>query len=127
MAAPPNIYSVIVYDLKPKVSDFIDDLNERGQIDLDANGYPYIIKIDAKGPNHMCHIVRNGQVENFVMNTRKRRPPICSWNENDGYVRRGGKKVITVDTVGDGEGRRPERAKRTFEAFQRLTDQILRG
>lgn len=126
MAAPPNIYSVIYYDLKPKVRELIQDLDDRGQIDYDSNGYPYVVKLDCKGSNHMCHFVRNGQVENFVMNTRKRQPPLCSWNESDGYVRRGGKKVITVDTGGD-DGKRPERAKRTFEAFQRLTDQILRG
>ena len=127
MNAPPNIYSIVHFDLKPKIAQFIKDLDERGQIDLDDNGYPYLLKMDCKGSNHMCHIVRNGKAENFVMNTRKRKEPLCSWNESDGYVRKGGKKVITVVAPEGGE-HRGERAKRTVEAaYCRLTDQLLKG
>lgn len=127
MAAPANIYSVVVFDLKPKVKEFIDKLNNEGQIDLDSNGYPYLLKVEQQGPNHVCHVVRNGKQENFIMNTRRRADPITSWNPSDGYKRMGGKKVVVVSTDSE-DGPRGERAKRrSFESFKRLTNQILEG
>jgi len=127
MAAPPNIYSVVVFDLKPKVKDYIDKLNDAGQIDLDENGYPYLVKVEQQGPNHVCHIVRNGKMENFILNTRRKSDPITSWNGADGYKRTGGKKVVVVSTNSE-EKPRGERAKRrSFESFRRLTNQLLQG
>ena len=124
MNGPVNIYTAVVFDLKKKIKDELDRLNDGGQIDLDDDGYPYLTKIDQTGNNHVCHIVRNGRLENFLLNTRKKREPIYSWTAGDGYVRRGGKKVI--DVVSPDEPDRRERQKRTFESFTRIVKQILR-
>jgi len=125
MNAPVNIYTAVVFDLKKKIKDEIDRLNDGGQIDLDNDGYPYVVKIEQSGKNHVCHIVRNGRLENFLLNTRKRREPLYSWNAGDGYMRRGGKKVITVGSPE--EKNRRERTKRSFESFTRIVKQILTG
>lgn len=125
MNDPVNIYTAVVFDLKKKIKDELDRLNDGGQIDLDDDGYPYLIKIDQSGSNHVCHIVRNGRLENFLLNTRKRREPIYSWNSGDGYMRRGGKKVITVGPPE--EVNKHERTKRSFESFKRIVKQILNG
>jgi len=121
---PINIYSNVVFDLNKKISNFIDGLNNSNQIDLDDDGYPYLISVNRVGPNFVVHIVRNNKVENFILNTRKRKDPITSWNPQDGYQRRGGKKVVSVDTSADTPRR--ERAKRSYESFERLTDQLLK-
>jgi len=121
---PINIYSNVVFDLNKKISNFIDGLNNSNQIDLDDDGYPYLISVNRVGPNFVVHIVRNNKVENFILNTRKRKDPITSWNPQDGYQRRGGKKVVSVDTSADAPRR--ERAKRSYESFERLTDQLLK-
>jgi len=125
MNAPVNIYTAVVYDLKKRIKAELDSLNDSGQIDLDDDGYPYLTKIDQSGNNHVCHIVRNGRLENFLLNTRKHREPIYSWNHGDGYIRRGGKKVVNVDSPD--ESKRRERQKRSFESFTRIVTQILRG
>lgn len=126
MNAPANIYSTVVFDLHPKVKEFIDSLNELGQIDLSDDGYPYLLGVEKTGNNINIRLVRNGQQESAIMNTRKRADPILSWSHEDGFKRTGGKKVITVDTEGDKP--RPERARRpSLESFRKLTDQILRG
>jgi len=121
---PVNIYSAIVFDLNKKVKGFIDQLNNDNQIDLDDDGYPYIVKVDRNGPNIVCHLVRNNKLENFILNSRKRKPPIPSWNPEDGFVRLGGKKVIAIAPSGD-DGPKRERLKRTFESFERVVDQIF--
>jgi len=125
MNAPVNIYTAVVYDLKKKIAAELDRLNDSGQIDLDDDGYPYVVKIEQSGKNHVCHIVRNGRLENFLLNTRKKKEPIYSWNGSDGYMRRGGKKVITINSPG--EDNRRERTKRSFESFTRIVKQILTG
>lgn len=127
MTAPPNIYSVIVFDLKPKIKDYIEKLNNEGQIDLDSNGYPYLIKVEQQGSNHICHIVRNGKMENFIMNTRRRADPIPSWDGTDGYKRVGGKKVVVVKTDTDDKPRGERAMRRSFESFRRLTKQLIEG
>ena len=119
----PNIYTMVVFDLHPKVKDFIDSLNTEGQIDLDSSGYPYVIGVDSQGSNITVTMVRGGQQESFVLNTRKRREPILSWNKDDGFIRSGGKKTITFDNVKD----RSERKKRPMESFDKLLEQILKG
>ncbi len=127
MNKPVNIYSAVVFELHPRLKDYIQQLNDDGQIDLDDNGYPYIIKIDNNGGNKICHMVRNGKQENFIMNTRKRKAePVLSWNPEDGFRRFFGRRVISIDTGQDQTGSRPERQKRsTVESLQRVMDQIL--
>lgn len=121
---PVNIYSAVVFDLHPRIKDYIDQLNTDGQIDLDQDGYPFILKIDDNGGNKICHIVRNGAQENFIINTRKRRDPVNSWNAEDGFRRFFGKRVITIG--GEEEGKKKERAKRTsLESIDRIMNQIL--
>ncbi len=124
---PVNIYSAVVFDLHPRIKDYIDQLNGDGQIDLDQDGYPFILKIDDQGGNKVCHIVRNGAQENFIINTRKKRDPINSWKPDDGFRRFFGKRVISIDTSdGEEEGKRKERAKRTsVESIDRIMGQIL--
>ena len=121
--AAPNIYSASLFTMKPKVRGYIDKLNKQGQIDLDEHGYPYVLKIEPQGTNTMCHIVRNGAAESFLMNTRSKAPPVESWDRNDGYRRTGGKKVIMVTSPQNGA--KAERAKRTIDSFERIVDQIL--
>jgi hypothetical protein len=126
MTAPANIYSTVVFDLHPKVRELIDQMNDEGQIDLNDDGYPYLLSAEKTGPNYDIRFVRNGQQENIIMNTRKKAEPVRSWNLADGYKRTGGKKVITVNTSGD--DKRPERARRpSMESFLKLTDSILNG
>lgn len=124
---PVNIYSAVVFDLHPRIKDYIDQLNNDGQIDLDDDGYPYILKIDNNGSNKICQIVRNGKQENFIINTRKRKDPVNSWKSDDGYRRFFGKRVIPINTSTEDEGgKRKERAKRTsFESIDRIMNQIL--
>ena len=127
MNRPANIYSAIVFDLHPKVKEYIDQLNNDGQVDLDDDGYPYLVKVDRNGANQVCHLVRNGKMENFIMNTRRSAEPINSWKPEDGFRRMFGKKVIAIDVnpAGD-DGRRAERAKRTsIESIKRLVNHIL--
>jgi hypothetical protein len=121
---PINIYSNVAFDLNKKIANFIEELNNSNQIDLGDDGYPYLISVNRVGPNFVVHIVRNNKIENFILNTRKRKGPITSWSPEDGYQRRGGRKVVSVDTS-DGAPRR-ERQKRSYESFERLTDQILK-
>jgi len=121
-----NIYSAVIFDLHPRISGYIDKLNKAGQIDLDGNGYPFLLGVEKQGPNHVCQVVRNGQQENFIINTRKQRDPVCSWDPNDGYVRTGGKRIIQVDIGAPAVAQpRPERSKRTIEAFNRLVGQLI--
>ena len=126
MTAPPNIYSSVVFDLHDKVRELLDALNSDGQVDLCDGGYPYLLSAEKTGNNYTIQLVRNGNQESVILNTRKKADPIKSWDPLDGYKRSGGKKVITVDTSGDDN--RPERARRpSLETFQRLADDILRG
>ena len=100
-------------------------MNNDGQIDLDGDGYPFILKVDTNGSNKVCQIVRNGRQENFIINTRKRKDPVNSWSPEDGFRRFFGKRVVSINT-GDDEGKRKERAKRSsYESIERIVDQIL--
>ena len=128
MNKPVNIYSAVIFDLHPRISGYIDELNKSGQIDLDGDGYPYLLAVEKQGPNHVCQMVRNGNQENFIINTRRKRDPVCSWDANDGYVRTGGKRVIQIDTGTRPEEQqtaRPERRKRTMESMRRIVNQIV--
>ncbi len=125
MDKPANIYSAVIFDLHPRISGYIDELNKAGQIDLDDNGYPFLLSVQRQGPNHVCQMVRNGAQENFIINTRKKRDPVCSWDSNDGYMRKGGKRVIQLQSPAP-EAPKPERRKRTFETFRRLVGQLIK-
>ena len=122
----PNVYSMIVFDLHNRIREYIDGLNNDGQIDLDSNGYPYLIKVDKQGSNHICHIARNGKIENFILNTRKRQDPITSWAD-DGFQRVGENKPIKLvaSTGNQGNQQKGERAKITAESYDNLVSQIL--
>lgn len=126
MNKPANIYSAVVFDLNPRIAGYIDELNKAGQVDLDDDGYPFLLSVQKQGANHVCHIVRNGAQENFIINTRKKRDPVCSWSQDDGYARTGGKKVIQIQPATP-EAPKPERRKRTIEAFQRLVNQLIKS
>jgi len=107
----PSIYATVVFDLHPKVKNYLDQLNGTGQVDLDDMGYPYLIKCDRQGPNFFTQISRNNRLENFVLNPRKRSDPVISWNNSDGFERPQQKQVVMVK-VPDGEMNRKERDRR---------------
>ena len=122
MPGPVSIYSTVVFDLHPKVKDFLDQLNAEGQIDLDPNGYPFLVSVNQQGPNHVVAIGRNNRLENFVINPRRRAEPICSWNREDGFKRPQTKQVIMI---GQPNQQRSERQRRTFESFKKLVNNML--
>lgn len=125
MSGYTNIYPAVAFDLNRKVKEYIDQLNQEGQIDLDERGYPYLLSVDRQGPNYVVKIARNNKVESFILNPRKKAEPVKSWSD-DRFVRRGGKQVISIDD--EQENPRRERAKRTaFEDYDYVVDQILRG
>ena len=127
MTRPTNIYPVVVFELNGKIREFIEQLNNMGQIDVDDNGHPYLVSVNRVGNNNFCHIIRNGKMENFVMNTRKKKAPVCSWQDTDGYKRETPKKrtIVMDPTPTESNGRRPERKKRTYESFKQLVDDML--
>ena len=122
---PVSIYSTIVFDLHPRVKEFLDQLNADGQIDLDPTGYPFLIGVDRQGGNFLVNIARNSRQENFIINPRRKADPVMSWNPQDGFARSGGKQVIVVQAP-DQDGVRKERQRRPMESFQRLVDNILK-
>lgn len=121
-----NIYPTVVHDLHTKVRNYIDELNGSGQIDLDKQGYPYVLEVNSVSGSFQVKIVRNRQVESFTLNPRKRiAKPIITWNPEDGYHRPAPKKqVIQIDDPKD--SRKIERKKRpAFENFESLVNDIL--
>jgi hypothetical protein len=120
-----NIYPAIVHDLHSKVRKFIDNLNLEGQIDLDSQGYPFVVNIVPLSGSFQVKIIRNSQYESFTLNPRKRTAkPIMTWNPDDGYVRpTPNKSKISID---DPEKKSTERKRRpAFEAFEHLVNGIL--
>ena len=120
--APTNIYPLVVFDIHKRIREYIDKLKEEGQIDLDSNGYPYLVKVDGNGSNHTVQIVRDNKLESFLINTRKRQDPITSWKTDDGYKNHAVKQ--TVDVPQDQIQDRSERAKR--ESYDNIVDKILK-
>lgn len=121
MSGYPNIYTSVVFDLHPKVKEFIEQLNRDGQIDLDSSGYPYLISSQRQGSNIITQISRNNKLENFVLNPRKKAVPLCTWDSNDGFSRPEQKRV-TVMQDNAGKTSRKERERRvvpraTFESI----------
>lgn len=117
----PSIYSAIVFDLHPKVKEYIDTLNQTGQIDHDSDGHPYVIDSTRVQSNISTKISRNNQVETFVLHPRKKADPIISWNPHDGFVRPAQKKKsVGVDKTPD----RRERAMRVV-SMEQIVETIL--
>lgn len=112
MSGYPNIYATVVFDLHPKVKDFIDQLNQDGQIDMDQSGYPYLIRCTKQGANYFTQISRNNRLENFVLNPRKKAEPVCSWNPNDGFQRPQQKQTIVVQQPETANGNTKERERK---------------
>lgn len=121
----PSIYSTVVFDLHPRVKTYLDQLNTTGQIDNDDNGYPFLIKIDKNDSNFIVYISRNNQMENFVINPRKKADPILSWNNNDKFIRAASKKSIILAPHEDSVIK-TERNKRTsLEECKKMVEFIL--
>lgn len=127
MSGYPSIYAMVVFDLHAKVSEFLDHLNQEGQIDLDSSGYPYLIQCDRQGPNFVAKISRNNRMENFVLNPRKKAEPRCSWDAADGYSRPASQnRAMLVQDPSEDMNRR-ERTRRvvSMEAVTEIVDNIL--
>lgn len=122
--APVNIYSAVVFDLPPKVKDYIDELDRHGQIDRDEHNQPYLLRVHKTGSNYQCFIVRNGMQQNFIINTRKKKEPVRTWDAGDGYARKDATQQRVVQAP---QGPKGERAKRTVETWERIVEQILRS
>ncbi len=118
----PNIYHAVVFDLHPKVREFLDGLDHSGQIDQDESKAPHLISVDRLDASvHRCSFLRNGQLENVVIHTRRKADPVRSWRDDDGWVRP--QRVIPVE---DENGKRKERQRRTMEQVcESLMRQIL--
>lgn len=113
----PNNYTVIVFDLHPKVKSFIDQLAKDGQIDRGTDGYPYVISSSRDGDNIVTTISRNKKQESFVLRPRSRRDPIMSWDPEDGFVSVPEEKTIQISEPTSKDGRlSQERAKRVPES-----------
>jgi len=117
----PSVFAAIVFDLHPKVKAFLDNLNANRQIDLDSNGYPYVIKSERHGNNIVTSIRRNNKVETFILNPRKKGDPVKSWGL-DGFVR----KDDTQKAMLDG-GNTQERQRRNVAntVIEHIIDEIL--
>jgi len=123
MTHQPNIFSTIVFDLHPRVKSFIDDLTADGQIDLDNDGYPYLVAVERRASNFIVHIVRNNKIENFIINPRKKADPLTSWDCTDGFVRPDQNRTLLIQPEPDTKKERERRVPK--ESIKRLVDQIL--
>lgn len=124
MAVPHNIYAQVVFDLPPKIEEYLNKLKKAGQIDLDPrNGTPYVTNVTKVAPNFQVFFIRNGQEHNFIINTRKRRDPIISWDASDGYERKDVDAERLVPEAPVEKGRR-ERDKR-MPSYQGMVERIL--
>src|SRR5580692_6529854 len=108
----PNIYHAVVFDLHPKVREFVDGLDKQGQIDQDNTKAPHIISVDRMNASvYRCSFLRNGQHETFLLHTRRKAKPVQSWKHDDGWKR----KIKVEEPVEDCSGKRQERQRRTLE------------
>jgi hypothetical protein len=126
MATYPSIYAVAVFDLHNKVKEYLDRLNGEGQIDLDPSGYPYLVSSDRHGNNYITQISRNNNLENFVLNSRKRADPVISWNESDGFQRPQHKQVVMVQAPDDPTKQERGRRSTRMEAIETIIESILK-
>lgn len=115
----PNIYPTIVYDIHPKIREFIEELDRGGQIDRDESNRPYVTKVEDAGKNRIVHIMRNGKSENFLIATRRRvHDPVLSWSPTDGFVRPNKPEQTKAGSA------RPERQRRS-SMYESIVDKIL--
>ena len=126
MSQYPSIYAVSVFDLHSKVKNYLDNLNSRGQIDIDSSGYPYLISCSKNGSNFVVQISRNNRLENFVLNPRKQAAPITSWNEDDGFQRPQHKQVVMVQSPDDPTKSERGRRNATLAAMETVIETILK-
>jgi hypothetical protein len=119
--ANPNIYHAIVFDLHPKVREFLDDLDRKGQIDQDETKAPHVVSVDSPNASvYRCNFMRNGQSESFVIHTRRKAEPVRSWQPDDGW-----RRVVRVEEP-EPDGKRKERPRRSLEqTFEAIMKQIL--
>lgn len=124
---PVNIYRSVIYDLHPKVTAYVDELDKAGQIDHDEFDYPYLTRVEREGKNYVISLVRNNKLESFILNPRMTKvEPRRTWNEQDGYRRK--TEDRTVDQSQANKPNRGERQKRvTFEAFEQMVTMMLKG
>jgi len=127
MSQYPSIYAVSVFDLHSKVKDYLDHLNSTGQIDNDESGYPYLISCNKNGPNFVVQISRNNQLENFVLNPRKKQAaPIKSWNECDGFQRPQHKQVVMIQSPDDPTKQERGRRSVKLSTMEAVVESILK-
>lgn len=120
MDANPNIYSAVVFDLHPKIKEFLDQLDQAGQIDKDEHNAPHVVSLDKPASSvYRCIFMRNGRPENFVMHTRKKAEAVRSWQDGDGFVRQ--ERIIVA---AEPENRK-ERERRKVNPFESIMEQIL--
>lgn len=122
MAPSPNIYHAIVFDMHQKVREFLDGLNQSGQVDHDETRSPHVISVDSPNASvYRCMFMRNGRPEHFVMHTRRKVDPVKSWQE-DGWSR----PAPIEEPKTDDDGKRKERARQTMEqVYESIVNQIL--
>lgn len=117
----PNIYPAVVFHLHPKVREFLDGLDQAGQIDRDESNAPHVFSVDPVDQSiFRCVFSRNGKPENFVIHTRRKAEAIRSWRDNDGW-----KRAERVEVIRPGEPSRKERDRRAINAFEHIMEQIL--
>lgn len=121
MDLSPNIFSAIVHDLHPKIREFLDSLDQSGQIDRDETNSPHVVAVEVPGPSvFRCVFMRNGKPENFILHTRRRAEAVRSWNDGDGYKR----AEREIPSKNDESPSRKERDRRKH-TYESIVEQIL--
>lgn len=117
----PNIYHAVVFDLHPKIKEFLDSLDLEGQIDRDETNTPHVLSVESPATSiYRCLFMRNGKPENFVLHTRKKVEPVRSWRLEDGFRRAERPPSVEVISV------KKERDRRKVHPFESIVEQILR-
>lgn len=118
----PNIYHAVVFDLHPKVREFIDGLNTAGQIDHDETRSPHLISVQSPTTSvYHSMFMRNGKPEHFTIHTRRKMEPVRSW-QDDGWTR----PAPIEEPKTEDNGKRKERDRRTMEqVYESIVNQIL--
>ncbi len=120
MDISPNIYHAVVFDLHPKIREFLDTLDQAGQIDHDETNTPHVVSVESPGASiRRCIFMRNGKPEHFVLHTRRKAKAIQSWANDDGYIRKEEPKEDETKS-------RKERDRRASHPFESIMDSILR-
>lgn len=120
-----NIYPTVVFDLNQRVKDYLDQLNSLGQIDVDERGYPFLLNVEKEGSNHIVTISRDNKAETFIINSRKQKEPVLSWNKDDGWKRPEIQKTIVMNQP-DENPRKERKLRSAMESYQIMVEQMLR-